>query len=249
MTFWVAGAVIGSAVIGGVASNRAANTQAAAANQATQTQWDIYNQNRTDMQPWRDAGANALGQLTAGISPGGQFSKPFTWDPASDPGYQFRMDEGQKAIERSRAARGGLYGGATGKALERYGQDYASNEYTNSFNRYMAQRDQQYNELAGISGTGQTATQQVGQQGVQTGAEIGQNIVGAGNARASGYVGGANAISGGVGQYLGYNNNQQWLNYLRGNSGLNYNYGGQQMTPYGSGSAADNLPPMNSGGF
>ncbi len=153
------------------------------------------------------------------------------------------MDEGQKAIERSRAARGMLYGGATGKALMRFGQDYGSSEFGNAFNRYMAQRDQQYNELAGISGTGQTATNQVGQQSVQTGAEIGQNIVGAGNARASGYVGGANAISGGVGQYLGYNNNQQWLNYLRGNSG-NYNFAGQQMAPYGSGSAVDSLPPM-----
>ncbi len=244
MTFWVAGAVIGSAVIGGVASNHAANTQANAANQATQTQWDIYNQNRTDMQPWRDAGTTALGQLTTGTQPGGTFNRDFTMsDFQKDPGYDFRMAEGQKAIERSRAAHGMLYGGGTAKALERYGQDYASGEYTNAFNRYMAQRDAQYNRIAGISGTGQTATQQVGNQGVQTGAEIGSNIIGAGNARASGYVGGANAISGGVGQYLGYNNNQQWLNYLRGNSS-SYNFMGNQMSPYGSGSAADNLPPM-----
>ena len=48
---WIATAIIGSAIIGGISSNRAANTQANAANQANQTQWDIYNQNRTDMAP------------------------------------------------------------------------------------------------------------------------------------------------------------------------------------------------------
>jgi hypothetical protein len=57
-----------------------------------------------------------------------------------DPGYQFRLDEGQKGIERTAAARGGVLSGAAVKAAERFGQDYASNEYGNSFNRYQTTR-------------------------------------------------------------------------------------------------------------
>lgn len=213
-----AAALIGSALIGGVASaaasRRAANAQTSAANQANQTQWDMYNQNRTDMAPWRTAGEGALGQLTAGLAEGGRFNRDFTMDDfQKDPGYDFRMGEGVKAIERSRASRGNMYGGAAGKALLRYGQHYASGEYTNAFNRYMMQRNSQYNRLAGVSGTGQTATEQLGNQGVNFANNVGSNLIGAGNARASGYVGQANAFNSALG--TGVN---AWQQYMARNS-------------------------------
>ena len=203
---WIATAIIGSAIIGGISSNRAANTQANAANQANQTQWDIYNQNRTDMAPWRTAGEGALGQLTEGLKPGGTFNRDFTMaDYQKDPGYDFRMAEGAKALERSRAGRGALYGGAAAKAMTRYGQDYASGEYTNAFNRYMMQRNAQFNRLSGVAGTGQTATEQLGNQGIGVAQNTGQNTIGAGNARASGYMGAANAFTNAGSQWLRYN--------------------------------------------
>ncbi len=226
---FIATAIVGSALIGAYSSNRAANTQANAANQANETNKYIYDTNRADMQPWRDAGAGVLPQLTEGLAPGGRFNSDFSMsDFQKDPGYDFRMAEGMKALERSRAAKGGLYGGATGKAIERYGQDYASGEYTNAFNRFMAQRDQQFNRLSGLAGTGQTATNQVANYGMNYANQYGANVTGAANARASGYVGGANALGSGVNSYLAYNSNNNLLNAIRppSNSSPNINSGG-----------------------
>jgi hypothetical protein len=52
-----------------------------------------------------------------------------------DPGYNFRLGEGMKALERQTAARGGLISGGALKAAQRYGQDFASNEFGNAYNR------------------------------------------------------------------------------------------------------------------
>jgi len=124
---------------------------------------------------------------------------------SNDPGYQFRMDEGTKALERSAAARGMLFSGATGKGLTRYAQDYASNEFDKSFNR-----------LGSISGTGQVATRDINAASGSYGAQAGANAQSAANARASGYQQAGNAwgkfwgddvpsaIGWGVGAYGGY---------------------------------------------
>lgn len=239
----VAAAIVGGAVIGGVASNRAANTQAQAANNATDIQRQMYEQNRQDLQPWRQAGQSALGYITPGIAPGGEFNRNFTMqDFQQDPGYDFRMQEGLKAIERSRAARGGLFSGATGKSLERYGQDMASQEYANAFNRYRLQNSDRFNRLASVAGIGQTATDQLVQQGSQFGQQAGNNMMSAANARASGYVGGANAFGNAAGQYMNYTQNQSFLNALR-NPYMNQNFG--QMDPY-TGNAGGSLPAWGS---
>lgn len=131
----------------------------------------------------------------------GMLTREFTGaDLANDPGYQFRLREGQAALDRSASARGGMYSGAQLKALNRYGQDFASNEFTNAFNRNLANRQSLFNMLSGISGTGQVSAQQIGQQGMQLGRDIGSNLMGAGNARASGYLARGNALQGGVNQ-------------------------------------------------
>ncbi len=57
-----------------------------------------------------------------------------------DPGYAFRLSEGLKALDRTAAARGGLISGSAMKGAMRYGQDMASQEYQNAFNRYNANR-------------------------------------------------------------------------------------------------------------
>lgn len=110
-----------------------------------------------------------------------------------DPGYAFRRDEGAKALERSAVAGGRAMSGAYDKALTRYGQDYASNEYQNAFNR-----------LGVISGAGQTATgalstaaqnygQNAGGYMTAAGNAQAQGVANAGNARASGYQAAGNA--------------------------------------------------------
>lgn len=210
MTFWVAGAVVGSAVIGGMASNKAAKTQAQAAEQGTAAQERMFERQVELQEPWRQAGINALTKLQAASD-----YTPFGMQQfQADPGYAFRMSEGMKALERSAAARGGLMSGATGKALQRYGQDLGSQEYMNAFNRYQAERQARLGPLQSLAGVGQTAANTL------TGAagQLGQNIAGglqaAGAARASGYVGGANALTSALGTGLNYYQGQQYMNRL-----------------------------------
>lgn len=216
----IATAIVGSAVIGGVvASNsakKAANAQRDASQLASQTELEQFYQNREDMQPWREAGAGALSQLTAGTGAGGDFNRDFTLaDFTRDPGYDFRMQQGQQALERSAAARGGALGGAALKGIARYGQDYASGEYQNAYNRFNNDRTQRFNRLASIAGVGQTATRDVAQMGSQTASNVANNIIGAGNAQASSYVGQGNAI-GGAAQSLGnFAMNQYFMNQMK----------------------------------
>lgn len=215
----VAAAIVGAAVIGGVATtasgNRAANAQRDAANTASRAELEQYYQSREDMQPWRDAGQHALDQITEGTSQNGEFSRDFTLsDFTKDPGYDFRMQQGQQALDRSAAARGGALSGAAIKGSLRYGQDFGSNEYQNAYNRFNNDRTQRFNRLASIAGIGQTATRDVAQMGSQTLSNVANNIVGAGNAQASSYVNQGNAINN-VTQSLGnFAMNRYYMNQL-----------------------------------
>lgn len=149
----------------------------------------------------------------------GDLSRDFTLaDFQKDPGYDFRMAEGQKAIERSAAARSGSLNGATLKAIGRYGQDYASGEYTNAYNRFNNDRTQRFNRLATVAGVGQTAATNLGATGTQVAANIGNTtnngITSAGAAQAAGTVGAANAWNS-TGQTLGnYYLQNQWMKSL-----------------------------------
>jgi hypothetical protein len=148
----------------------------------------------------------------------------------ADPGYAFRMSEGMKALERSAAARGGLLSGATLKATQRYGQDLASQEFTNAFNRYQAERTGTLNPYQSLAGTAQSSANMLGGQAGQYGANV-SNILGAygssaqanalnaGNAQASGYIGLGNVVSGGIGQGINFYQNQQLMNRLFPSSG------------------------------
>lgn len=141
--------------------------------------------------------------MAPGGTPGefGMLTRTFTGaNLQDDPGYQFRLKEGQAALDRSASARGGMFSGAQLKGLNRFGQEFASNEFTNAFNRDLANRQSLFNMLSGVSGTGQVGAQQIGQQGMQLGQSIGSNLMGAGNARASGYLAQGNAMQGGLNQ-------------------------------------------------
>ena len=185
------------AMIGADASKKAAKTQAKSAKDANKLIWDMYQQSRADSMPWLIAGKDALGKLSDMTKDGSDYMRGFNLsDFQADPGYQFRMDEGQKALERSAAANGNLNSGATLKALSRYGQDYASNEYNNAYNRWNNDHTTTWNRLSSLAGMGQTQSAQLGNWGQQTGALMGNNIIGAGNAIAAGKIGAANSWNG-----------------------------------------------------
>lgn len=113
------------------ATTSAANIGAQAQREALALQQRIYEENLKRQQPFLDIGTNALNRLVALNQPGANAAQFLQ----TDPGYAFRLAEGQKALERSAAARGGLLSGATGKALTRYGQEAGSQEFTNAYNR------------------------------------------------------------------------------------------------------------------
>jgi hypothetical protein len=110
----------------------------------------------------------------------GNLLKAFTnEDFVKDPGYEFRQQEGNKALERSAAARGGLYSGAALKALDRYNQDYASNEFTNAFNRDAANKARTFSFLSGSAGQGLQAAGagvNAGQNAANQNSQIQQNL-------------------------------------------------------------------------
>lgn len=229
----VAAAVIGSAVVGGVLQSRstgkAVDAQTDASNKADSltreqmaTQQRLAEQARMDATPYREAGYTALNKLAS--------APDFTGaSVASDPGYQFGLDEGMKGLTNSAAARGGLLSGAALKASTKYAQDYAGTKFNDAFNRDATNK----NRLASLAGIGQVATansgantMQLGNQMGQAGQSMAQNALGVGNARATGYIANGNALTGalnqGVSSWKTYNGGDQTdYNALR-NSGSSY---------------------------
>jgi hypothetical protein len=108
-----------------------------------------------------------------------------------DPGYLFRLQEGQKALDRSAAASGNLFSGGTLKASQRYNQDFASNEYGNAYNRYQNNRQTRYNMLSGVAGLGSQNAQTLAGLGTNASNVSASNMIQAANdaarLRASGY--------------------------------------------------------------
>ena len=143
---------------------------------------------QTGMQPYISAGADATGRLSD--LAGQQFS--FNQD---DPSYQWRLQQGQQALERSNAARGSTMGGAAAKSLARYGQGMASTEYQNAFNRFNTNRQTTGGMLSDLASRGLGASEYSGNAGM-TGAQYNGNA-GMQGAEYSGNAGmaGANAQS------------------------------------------------------
>lgn len=223
MTDNVGAALLGSAAIGAAGSayagsqaKKAGQAQAQAATQAGQLTAQQFATTREDLAPWRQVGEQALYQYAdlLGIpAPGatGPVSPDYSQFEAS-PGYLFRQQEGIKAVERSQAAKGQLKSGGTLKALERWGQGLASEE----FGAYT-------NRLSGLAGLGQQTTVQTGQLGAQATGQQMNAVQAAGQARASGYLGQAGALQQGIGgiqqtagYYAGQQQNQALIDALRG---------------------------------
>ena len=199
----VAAAMVGAAAVGAAGSayaskksSSAAKTQAASADRASEIQQANFEQTREDLMPYKQAGDTSLKQLMGQMGTNGYFNQNFTGqDIYSDPSYQFRLQQGQDSIESSAAARGSLVSGATLKALQNYGQESASQEYGNAYNRFNADQTNRYNRLSNLVGVGQNAAAQVGNAGAQTSQAIANNTMQGANALAAGQVGSANAWS------------------------------------------------------
>ena len=251
----VAGAIIGgvasvgSGAIAAGGARRAATAQERAAPEAAAAQERMFERQVELQEPFRQGGLTAQAEIMRllGLSGDansqgyGSMARAFGREQfQEDPGYRFRQAEGIKALERSAAARGKFMSGQSMKGITRFGQDLASEEYQNAFNRYQIERAARLNPLQSIMGSGQTAANVLTGAAGQAGQAQANSIMNAGAARASGYVGSANAMAGalsGIGNAVAsYPLYQAQMNY--------FNQGGRMG---GGGYSADDLAigPIN----
>jgi hypothetical protein len=194
-----AGAGLVGAKMSADAARSAARTQAQAANRAMAQEREMYDIARGDLAPYRELGYTALGDIENRIP---FFTSQFGDEQLQqylDPSMDFRRRLGEQTTARMLNVGGGAISGNTLRGLEEFGQNLASTEYGNAFNRFQNERTNIYNTLANIAG--------MGQQSVNTGVQAGQNfagqqtglLTGQAAAQAAGQVGAANAYSGALG--------------------------------------------------
>lgn len=216
---WVAVAIGGSALIGAGASMYAADKQSESAGKALDFQRGESERQQRNFAPYLGIGERATGKLGEIMS--GKMDSFFT-----SPDYQFRLNEGMRGLENSAAARGGLLSGNFLRGATTFGQNLASNEFQNYWNRNFETARLGQSSAAGSAASG---TAMAGQ--------IGNTMQAQGAAQASGPVGAANALTGGVQNYLMYN--------ALGNKSV---YSGSQPIA-GYGNAPGQFNPNVPGGF
>ncbi len=253
---------IGGGIAKSQAAKHAASQQAEAANEASRIeqerttaankiQQDQYDRARQDItqnqatnvanyDPFLKTGTAANNQLGYSLGLGGTgngeagaLAKPFTMaDYQADPGYAFRLSEGQKALDRVTSAKGKYFSGGAVKGLTDYNQDSASQEYQSAYDRYTKNQSDLYSRLSGVAGNGMTAANNIATTGLNSqqllnsagqnyanqsggnltglGAQEGENTIGAGNAHAAGTIGqgqawvtGLNGLSTAISNYVG----------------------------------------------
>ena len=212
---WLAVAIGGGAIIGGASAiystNKAVDAQKEAGEKGLTATEQGYQRGAQALQPYYQQGQQDY-QNFGNMVRGGQFDyqAPEYQDPnfnfEADPGYQFRQQEGNKALLGAASAQGNMLSGATMKAMQKYNQGLASQEYGNAYNRFVGNRDylrqkytsdrsfgagqmsDKYNRYQGLANVGYSAAQQMGNMAIGQGSDM-SNIYGQqGNAAAAGYM-------------------------------------------------------------
>lgn len=189
-------ASLGGALLGSGAAGQASQAQSQSAMLGIMAQQQAQQEAMAMTAPYRNIGqgaVNTLGGLyginsdgtTAQLTP--QQQQQNNQNFQSTPDYQFAMQQGTQAVDRSQAASGGLNSGAAIKAATEFGQGLASQQYGNYYNRLLS--------LAQIGGNAATGS---ANNALASGNAIASSLGNYGTAQASGIVGSANALSGGL---------------------------------------------------
>ncbi|MCC6800419.1 MAG: hypothetical protein IT325_09890 [Anaerolineae bacterium] len=215
----ISAAVVGSAVVSAYSGNRAANTQAAAARDASAQQ--IYAANRSaDLQhdatirgqnlqremfdraagysqPYRERGAQAIETLSGELS-SGQLSKNFDASMMAQyaPAYQFQLKQGLGQAENMANRMGGLVGGNALQGLNTYAQNYAQTAYQQAFSNYQTEQANRYSRLMGVAQLGQNAAAGTGSGAIATGQSMANLGLAGAQGMSNSYATGANNASG-----------------------------------------------------
>jgi hypothetical protein len=195
--------------VAGVASAGAnligSQTQANAATTAANMQEQQYNQTRSDLMPYNQAGQTATNMLTQQLP---SLTAPITMDEATlrqTPGYQFNLNQGLQSTQNSAAARGLGSSGAALKGAATYATGLADSTYQNQFNNANTNKQNAYNMLSGVSQLGENAAAQTGSIGANLTTGAANSLTQAGTASAAGLTGASNALTNSMNSYLGYN--------------------------------------------
>jgi hypothetical protein len=189
-----AAALIGSSMSSRAAKS-AAQTSAQSADRATELQRQQYEESVARQQPFLQTGTEMFNRLAA-LQRGGPEAQNFL---QMDPGYQFRLSEGMKALDRQAAARGGLISGGALRAAQRYGQDLGSQEFGAAYNRLASMANVGPQAAGVMSNLGQNYATNVGNIYQQQG----NTAANAALARGSAYSGGLNQLGYLAGRYYG----------------------------------------------
>lgn len=202
----VAGGVMGA--LGSRSAKKAAEQQKRSVEEANRGLQSGLDANLADLSSYRGLGEGANAQLATlmGFGPNsgdpmyGSLMRNFGMnDYQEDPGYQFRLREGEKGINRNALAAGRYNSGATLKALGGYNSDLASQEYGNAFDRWRHQNADRFSRTTGVSGIGQRAVESGNNNRERVTGQIAGNKIGGGNTQAAGTIGAGNAWQQGIG--------------------------------------------------
>lgn len=224
-------AILGAAVVGGAAtayaSSQASKAQTNAANTAANTSLHMYDQTRSDLSPFREAGVGAQTELQGRLP---FLTSPIVMDQAAleqTPGYQFNRTQGLKAVANSAAARGLGVSGAALKGAATFATGLADSTYQNQFNNENINRTNTYDRLMGLVRTGEAAGAQTGVAGTAAANTAAGAQIGAGNAQGAAAISTGNAVANAANGAVGY---AQYAN--------NNGYGGFKGL-YGSNATSD----------
>lgn len=240
----VTGFTAGASIIGGgmaaKGANDAANTQAAAADRAAALQKQMFDEQKGLTAPYREGGTTAQNRLmellgigtNTGSADYGKYSRDFGMsDFVTDPGYNFRLSEGQQAIDRSAAARGGTQSGAALKAAAQYGQKMGSEEYGRAYDRYNTNRSNQLAPLGSLVSTGVGAATNTAAAAGNYGVTGGNTIMAGGAANAAGQLGVGNTINNALSTAASsYQNQKNFNDYLASKNSQRGLYGGAALS-------------------
>lgn len=208
------GAGLGSALDQSNSASKAVEAQTNAATAANDTSRYMYDTTRQDNMPALQARNASLAKMRTllGIDGSGSAAtlggSPTAAQVQAEPGYQFGLDQGQKAMQRQASARGMLNSGNALLGAQRYGQDYAGTKYDAAFNRLQAGDTATFNRLASVGQLGQTGSNAITYSGTNAANNIAANQVGVGNAQAAGSIASGNAWANAGNQLAGWYGNQ-----------------------------------------
>lgn len=141
-------------------------------------------------------------------------------DLENEPGFQFGLDQGMKALNNRLAAGGSFFSGAALKGGQRFAQDYAGTKFNDAFNRDSANKTRTFNFLSGPMSLGQNAAAQTGNAGMNMAGQVGANTTAMGNAQGAARIAQGNALAGGLNGAAGaFQQNELLRRITGGNSG------------------------------